>query len=563
MPKFGCILRIVNMSYRGLTGWLLLLLLTATSAKAASTMDKIDQAQTKGRLTADQAILLKVQALKGAKILPEEYRADQSLPERCGTRVTTEAVEVWDSYSSETQTALRQILARPGQQKSLVSPDGFFMIHYDTAGPHAVPADDEDLSGVTDYVENLARYADSSYRMEVLQLGYFSPPPDGDGKYDIYTQNLGTGLYGYCEPESPGPAPWTDYTSFIVVHHTFFGFPPNNDPDGPQKGAMKATVAHEFHHAIQFAYNASGSGRIWFMEITSTWMEDVVFDPVDDNYNYLPVFFAEPHTPLTNTGIHMYASFIWNQYLAQNFGPDIIRQAWQENISFNAAQALDRVLQTRSSNLGKEFSRFALWNFYTGSRDDGQHYEEGGFYPEMVLHHNAGGPVISGRSRSIFALAAQYETFPSADSIEKSRVTFTGRPTGVWGAHVLFHNPPVLRAYPFNLIANNQGDTTFFGLDSFPRVILIGAQIKTTQLTVSEFFDYGYTAFPFYIIGDLNEDLAVTVGDIVYLSNWIFLGISPPENHLEAADLNCDGALGPADLVLLLNFVFLSSPLAC
>ncbi|MGH8004625.1 MAG: MXAN_6640 family putative metalloprotease [Limisphaerales bacterium] len=551
------------MSLRGLLGWLFVLLLTTSTAKAATTLDKIDEAQVQGRLSADHAILLKVQALKGAKTLPKEYLPDQSMPERCGTRVTSEAIENWESYSPRTQAVLQQALARPVQQKSLVSPDSFFMIHYDTAGPHAVPVEDEDLSGVPDYAENLARYADSSLRTEVLQMGYFAPPPDGDGRYDVYTQNLGTGLYGYTQPESPGPAPWTDYTSFIVVHHTLIGFPPNNDPESPQKGAMKVTIAHEFHHAIQFAYNASTSGRIWFMEITSTWMEDVVFDLVDDNYNYLPIFFTQPQTPLTNTGIHMYSSFIWNQYLAQNFGPDIIRQIWQENISFTASPALDRVLQTRSTTLGREFSRFALWNFYTGGRDDGQHYEEGGFYPEMALHQNSGGLLISGRSQSIPALAAQYETFPSGDTIEKARLTFTGRTSGVWGAHVLFHNPPTLRAYPFNLVANNQGDTTFFGLDSFPRVVLIGAQIKTAQLTVSEYFDYSYKAFPFYIPGDLNEDLAVTVEDVVYLSNWIFLEIPPPENYLEAADLNCNGALGPADLVLLLNFVFLALSPSC
>jgi len=361
----------VNMSIRGLSSWFFVILLSAPAAKAASTLDKIDRAQTEGRLTADQAILLKTQVLKSTKTPPSEYRPDQALPERCGTRVTSEVLENWDSYSVETRTALREIMARPAQQKSLVSPDSLFVIHYDTAGPHAVPAEDEDSSGVPDYPENLALYADSSYRKEVLQMGYFTPPSDGDGRYDVYTQNLGSNLYGFCQPESPGPAPWTDYTSFIVVHNTFLGFPPNNDPDGAQKGAMKVTVAHEFHHAVQFAYNASSSGRLWFMEVTSTWMEEVVFDPVDDNYNYLPIFFAEPQTPLTNTGIHMYSSFIWNQYLAQNFGPDLIRHAWQENISFQAATALDRALQTRSTNLGKEFSRFALWNFYTGGRDDG------------------------------------------------------------------------------------------------------------------------------------------------------------------------------------------------
>lgn len=551
------------MNVRGFLGWSFAVLLTVPTAEAATPLDKIDQAQEQGKLSADRAILLKAKVLKGDTTLPNEYRADQPLPERCGTRITSEILENWDSYSTETRQALREIMARPVQHKSILSPDGYFEIHYDTAGPHAVPAEDGDASGTPDYADNLARYADSSYRTQVLQMGYLPPPPDGDGRYDIYTLNLGAGLYGFCEPETPGPAPWTDYTSFIVVHNSFIGFPPNNDPEGAQKGAMKATIAHEFHHAVQFAYNASTSGRLWFMEATSTWMEEVVFDPVDDNYNYLPVFFAEPQTPLTNTGIHMYSSFIWNQYLAQNFGPDIIRQAWQEIRSFQAAAALDRVLQTRSTSLGREFSRFALWNFYTGSRDDGQHYEEGSFYPEMTVHQNSGGPPITGRSSAIFALAAQYESFPSADSIEKAQLTFAGRSTGVWGAHVILHNPPVIRAYPFNLVANNQGDTTFFGLDSFPGVVLIGAQIKTAQLTISEYFDYSYKAFPFYMLGDLNEDLAVTVEDVVFLSNWVFLAIPPPENRPEAGDLNCDGRSGPADVVSLLNFVFLSLPFGC
>jgi len=109
----------------------------------------------------------------------------------------------------------------------------------------------------------------------------------------------------------------------------------------------------------------------------------------------------------------------------------------------------------------------------------------------------------------------------------------------------------------------NQGDTTFFGLDSFPQVVLIGAQIKTGQLSASEYFDYGYKPLPFYIRGDLNEDLAVNSQDIVYQINFLFLGILPPENRLEAAELNCDGRLSAADLVLLLHLVFLFLPPPC
>ena len=34
------------------------------------------------------------------------------------------------------------------------------------------------------------------------------------------------------------------------------------------------TIAHEFHHAIQFGYYANFDGS-WWQESTSTWMEEV------------------------------------------------------------------------------------------------------------------------------------------------------------------------------------------------------------------------------------------------------------------------------------------------
>ncbi len=549
------------MNIRGFVGGLSALFLIAAAAQAATTLEKIDKARAEGRLSADQAILLKVQALRSVKGLPEEFRADQTIPERCGTRVTWEAMENWDSYSPSTQVVLRQALTRPLQQKSYASPDGIFMIHYDTTGTQAVPTADLDGSGVPDFVENLAHYADSSYRTEVLLLSYSPPPSDGDGKYDIYTQEIGH--YGYTQWDGPGPAAWNDAVSFIVVHRSFIGFPLNNDPDGSQKGAMKVTIAHELHHAIQFAYSADLNAHVWFMEISATWIEDVVFDPVDDNYNYLPFFFnIEPYLPLTNTGAHMYGSFIWSQYLAQTFGRDIIRQVWEQNKTTGSIQSLNTVLQGYGSNLEEEFSRFALWNFFTGSRNDGQHYEEGNNYPEMTFSFHFSYD-DSGRSRSVLPLAALYEVFPSAATIEKARLTFTGRPGGIWNAHVVLHNPTIIRAHPFNLLNNNTGDTIFSGVDSFPHVVLIAAQTKTGQPTVSEYFDYTYKVFPIYIRGDLNKDLVVNPEDIVYQVNYVFLGLHPPETRLEAADLNCDGGLSAADLVLLLLIVYLSDPLPC
>ena len=47
------------------------------------------------------------------------------------------------------------------------------------------------------------------------------------------------------------------------------------------------TAAHEYFHAVQFAYDFFEDG--WFMEATATWAEDELFDTVNDNVNYLPI----------------------------------------------------------------------------------------------------------------------------------------------------------------------------------------------------------------------------------------------------------------------------------
>src|SRR4030067_2547121 len=88
------------------------------------------------------------------------------------------------------------ILTRPAMQHQWGSPDGLFLIHYDTEGPFAVyhPEEDENpVDGVPDYVNRVADYLYLSHQMIVFNLGYDSPPSDGqeggDSRYDIYLNN--------------------------------------------------------------------------------------------------------------------------------------------------------------------------------------------------------------------------------------------------------------------------------------------------------------------------------------------------------------------------------------
>jgi len=77
------------------------------------------------------------------------------------------------------------------------------------------------------------------------------------------------------------------WTSDIDIDNDFIGSKYN--AKGIQ--ALRVTAAHEFHHAIQYGYGWWGERYPY--ELTSTWMEDVVYTDVNDYYQYLPDYFVD------------------------------------------------------------------------------------------------------------------------------------------------------------------------------------------------------------------------------------------------------------------------------
>ncbi len=73
--------------------------------------------------------------------------------------------------------------------------------------------------------------------------------------------------------------------------------------------------------------------------------------------------------------------------------------------------------------------------------------------------------------------------------------------------------------------------------------------------------DYGIPEV--YPKGDLDRNGMRTAADVVYMLNFVFLGLQFPYFCAAEADVNCDGSPTPADVVLFLNNVFLNVPLPC
>jgi hypothetical protein len=284
-------------------------------------------------------------------------------------------------------------LARPESQTDILR--GRFRIHFDTSGTQAAAmlnGSYQPIPGTArEYAEWIAVLAESSYQVESVVLGYPGAPPDagagGGDEYDIYIRNLDTlRIYGRTVPELDlGQRRSTTYIEIdndftFVTADTLKGLP-----------SAAVTLAHEYHHAIQLGnYGDWGFSNIWYYEMTSVWMEDVVFPDVNDFYSYLRSssgHFRHPEVPFTSPQYIVYSRGIWCHYLARRFSSDLIRQSWQQIGSGVPLEALDAVLHLApyNSTLRTAFAEWSLWNYFTGSRGiPGQYYPDAIWYPTMI-----------------------------------------------------------------------------------------------------------------------------------------------------------------------------------
>ena len=154
--------------------------------------------------------------------------------------------------------------------------------------------------------------------------------------------------------------------------------------------SLRVTLAHEFHHAIQIGSYGYWTNDVWFHEITSVWMEDVVYHGENDYLNYLfssDSQFQLPGTALTAYDYIMYSRGILGKYFTKRFGGDTMLRIWQNIHSMAPLPAIDLTLHQSplTTTLGVAFAEWALWNYYTGTRADTvTYYNEAALFPVMT-----------------------------------------------------------------------------------------------------------------------------------------------------------------------------------
>lgn len=312
---------------------------------------------------------------------------------KCGLGTILAYMEHRESMPSDLQRRAAAALAPPIRQKNRII--GTFSIHYDTVGRHAPALLDgagNSLPGTTEqFVDSTGRAFMKSWSVEVDDLGYDAPPLEQDGLYHVYISSLPSNLYGQTVPDADptfaGPPP--RYGTYIEIDNDFSTvYTPSRGIQG-----LKVTAAHEFHHAIQLGSYGTWMNERYFYEITSTWMEEMVYDEVNDYYQYLsgdPVVssqFSHPDVRMTEfNGSIEYSRAVWGIFLTERFSASLMRSIWNRMRLVTSIPSMEQSLGEIGSSLREAFIEYSLWNYFTGERSGlSRSYEEAASYPAIPV----------------------------------------------------------------------------------------------------------------------------------------------------------------------------------
>ena len=308
---------------------------------------------------------------------------------------------VMDDLSPADQKRAKALLARPTEGAGDPSGDGYSVaeatpvcgttvcVHYVTSTADAPPSTDTNpANGVPDEVDRALATAED-VNSTYVSAGYRRPDSDGalgggTDKVDVYLADVGTqGLYGYCTTDQPEKNDGTfNYWAYCVIDDDFSTgqFGTRNSPvDG-----QRVTLAHEYFHAAQFAYDAGEDG--WIMEATATWAEERLYDGIDDNRQYISDSqIRQPWIPLdAYADFYHYGNWVFFEYLTKRWPaktgkmPTLVLDIWKRLSARAGAadrystQAIQDVLSKRKTSFTTVYGQFA-----DGNRRPAKVYPEG------------------------------------------------------------------------------------------------------------------------------------------------------------------------------------------
>ena len=373
--------------------------------------DGLTRALHAGRLTKAEYALERVRALRNPSRARQLFGDVDQVDGRAATQLLRDLAARMNGLSPSKRTLAERLLARPTSSR-----DPFRKYRYPakhtcerrmcffwvTRGADAPSLRDGNRNHVPDWVDSTRKIFAHVWSTEIGSYGYRAPRSDitsrnhgPNKKLDIYIADLGSmGLYGYCTSDDPATSRRTYASAYCVVDDDFSRRQFRSGAYG--LNAMKVTAAHEFFHAVQYGYDWLED--TWLMEGSAAWIEDEVYDSINDNIQYLsrspisatrfwhPLDYYNPNNSSADS-LFKYGAWIYFRFMSERYGRPVMKAVWRRADSIPGApddysiKAVSNVLATHGVTLADFFADFGATNLLPAIPGA---YQEGGSYPTIV-----------------------------------------------------------------------------------------------------------------------------------------------------------------------------------
>ena len=400
---------------------LIVLLFSIISAWAVAKDGK-----TSKRLTTEQ-LITSMRSIKHPSLQPAASN-ESFYSIKCGFGIQAQVINRWKEFTQAQRDELSELMKADVLQTDTIA--GHFHIFYDTTGsnePALLDNNNQRIPGTAKaYINFVAQIFNHVWDVEIESLKYAAPPLDSDSLYDVYVEDLGNGNYGGTTPVEPqlnGTGIPPRYRSYVSVDNDFQGtlFYTHGI------NALEVTAAHEFHHVIQIGSYGYWEDDIFAHELTSVWMEDVVYTDVNDYYQYCKDYFGDANRDegfwqglsFNSDFTNGYERCFFAHCIAKIYGVDIMREIWTSMRTQPFLESANAAFMNHGSNLPETFEEFTKWNYFTADRADTIHYyPEGNHYPrfqplQQTAFYNATSTVSGGvepLSSSMYEFDASNDT---------------------------------------------------------------------------------------------------------------------------------------------------------
>ena len=361
---------------------------------APTSADKILADVEAGTLDEVTALLYRIYAIFGDPRLPAEY-ASSNWSEDAGAIAL--ALDQLDTLPTEIAAEIRPFLVRPTDPESVfygsgatASAGGRVTLastrtaasvvcntgwgYLDGAAPFRVWGScgtdiENEIITVATLMERLwAEETAFMGRDPIKDLG--GPDRGGSDRIDIYLVSTcvtrggrctAPGRFGITPPsvDFEGVAASRATSAFMVINRALVA-----------RGEVELTLAHEFFHVLQLAYNKQGSlegaGYHWFYEASATWAQ-WYFVPASGaqetgtHERYLG-FQVSPYSVQSTKSTNEYFSFTWPLFMEQESGARSIAKAWQSIRGRVGQRAFSEAINAQLS-FDSQFREFAVRNY--------------------------------------------------------------------------------------------------------------------------------------------------------------------------------------------------------